>query len=99
MTTGQFTLSNFKDFFATALFRESFWNSLYVGIMSVLIASALSMPLAYFTSRFEFRGAVIVHRRVMPQFVVEAPLIRKRRVTTNVTTGHFFVEHFGPLTI
>ena len=27
-TTGEFTLLNFKDFFNTALFRESFWNSL-----------------------------------------------------------------------
>jgi iron(III) transport system permease protein len=25
-TTGEFTLLNFKDFFNTALFRESFWN-------------------------------------------------------------------------
>ena len=74
MTTGQFTLSNFKDFFSTALFRESFWNSLYVGVMAVLIASAFSMPLAYFTSRFEFKGAVLVQSLgviplIMPPFV------------------------------
>ena len=56
-TTGEFTLLNFKDFFSTALFRESFWNSLYVGVMSVVVASLFSMPLAYFTSRFEFKGA------------------------------------------
>jgi iron(III) transport system permease protein len=72
--TGQFTLSNFKDFFSTALFRESFWNSLYVGVMAVLLASVFSMPLAYFTSRFEFRGAVIVQSLgiiplIMPPFV------------------------------
>lgn len=73
-TTGQFTLLNFKDFFNTALFRESFWNSIYVGGMSVLLASAFSMPLAYFTSRFEFRGAVIIQSLgiiplIMPPFV------------------------------
>ncbi|MCP4403426.1 MAG: iron ABC transporter permease [bacterium] len=72
--TGQFTLINFKDFFSTTLFRESFWNSIYVGAMSVLLASALSMPLAYFTSRFEFKGAVIVQSLgfiplIMPPFV------------------------------
>ncbi len=72
--TGQFTLINFKDFFSTTLFRESFWNSIYVGAMSVLIASALSMPLAYFTSRFEFKGAVLVQSLgfiplIMPPFV------------------------------
>ena len=73
-TTGQFTFLNFKDFFSTALFRESFWNSIYVGGMSVLVASAFSMPLAYFTSRFEFRGAVIIQSLgiiplIMPPFV------------------------------
>ena len=73
-TTGGFTLLNFKDFFNTALFRESFWNSLYVGGMSVLIASLFAMPLAYFTSRFEFRGAVIIQSLgiiplIMPPFV------------------------------
>ena len=73
-TTGGFTLLNFKDFFGTALFRESFWNSLYVGGMSVLVASIFSMPLAYFTSRFEFRGAVIIQSLgiiplIMPPFV------------------------------
>ena len=72
--TGEFTLLNFKDFFNTALFRESFWNSMYVGGMAVLIASAFSMPLAYFTSRFEFRGAVIIQSLgiiplIMPPFV------------------------------
>jgi iron(III) transport system permease protein len=72
--TGEFTLLNFKDFFNTALFRESFWNSLYVGAMSVLLASVFSMPLAYFTSRFEFRGAVIIQSLgiiplIMPPFV------------------------------
>ena len=69
-----FTLLNFKDFFNTALFRESFWNSIYVGGMAVVIASLFSMPLAYFTSRFEFKGAVIIQSLgviplIMPPFV------------------------------
>ncbi|MCP4686619.1 MAG: iron ABC transporter permease, partial [Desulfobacterales bacterium] len=72
--TGEFTLLNFKDFFSTALFRESFWNSLYVGVMAVLLASAFSLPLAYFTSRFEFKGAVLIQSLgviplIMPPFV------------------------------
>ena len=49
-TTGGFTLLNFKDFFSTSLFRESFWKSSYVGLMSVLVPSAFSLPLSYFTS-------------------------------------------------
>jgi iron(III) transport system permease protein len=72
--TGSFTLVNFQDFFNTSLFREAFWNSLYVAAMSVLVATAFAMPLAYFTTRFEFRGAIIVQTLgiiplIMPPFV------------------------------
>ena len=72
--TGAFTLVNFQDFFSTSLFREAFWNSLYVAVMSVLIATLFAMPLAYFTTRFEFRGAIIVQTLgiiplIMPPFV------------------------------
>jgi len=72
--TGAFTLVNFQDFFNTSLFREAFWNSLYVAAMSVLVATAFAMPLAYFTTRFEFRGAIIVQTLgiiplIMPPFV------------------------------
>ncbi len=72
--TGAFTLVNFQDFFNTSLFREAFWNSLYVAVMSVLVATVFAMPLAYFTTRFEFRGAIIVQTLgiiplIMPPFV------------------------------
>jgi iron(III) transport system permease protein len=72
--TGGFTLVNFQDFFNTSLFREAFWNSLYVAVMSVLVATAFAMPLAYFTTRFEFRGAIVVQTLgiiplIMPPFV------------------------------
>lgn len=73
-STGAFTLVNFVDFFNTSLFRESFWNSIYVAGMAVLIASAISIPLSYFTTRFNFGGAVLIHSLgiiplVMPPFV------------------------------
>jgi iron(III) transport system permease protein len=72
--TGAFTLVNFQDFFNTSLFRESFWNSLYVAAMSVVVATLFAMPLAYFTTRFEFPGAIIVQTLgiiplIMPPFV------------------------------
>ena len=73
-SSGAFTLVNFQDFFRSSLFRESFWNSLYVAGMAVLLASLYALPLAYFTSRFEFKGAIIVQTLgvlplVMPPFV------------------------------
>ena len=58
--TGEFTLINFVDFFNTSLFQESFLNSLYVSGMSVLLATIIAIPLAYFTTRFNFSGAVLL---------------------------------------
>jgi len=72
--TGGFTLVNFQDFFRTSLFRESFWNSLYVAGMSVMLASIIAVPLAYFTTRFNFGGSILIQTLgviplIMPPFV------------------------------
>ena len=76
---GGLTLSHFGSFFGLTLMRESFYNSLYVGGMSVLIASIISLPLAYFTMRFRFRGAVLIQTLgvlplIMPPFVGAAAM-------------------------
>ncbi|MCK5917458.1 MAG: iron ABC transporter permease [Cocleimonas sp.] len=73
-STGAFTLVNFLDFFNTSLFRESFWNSFYVAAVSVVLASIIALPLAYFTSRFNFAGTAIIQTLgivplIMPPFV------------------------------
>ncbi len=72
--TGALTLQNFADFFATSLFRESFWNSFYVSAMSVVFATLIALPLAYITTRFNFRGSIIIQSLgfiplIMPPFV------------------------------
>jgi iron(III) transport system permease protein len=72
--TGELTLVNFVDFFNTSLFRESFVNSFYVAGMSVLVASVIATPLAYFTTRFNFGGALLIQTLgiiplIMPPFV------------------------------
>ena len=72
--TGALTLINFADFFNTSLFRESFLNSIYVAGGAVLLASLISIPLAYFTTRFNFGGAVLIQTLgivplIMPPFV------------------------------
>jgi len=69
-----FTLVNFLDFVRTDLFVRSFWNSLYVSAMAVVGASVLALPLAYITSRFTFRGTVLIQTLgflplIMPPFV------------------------------
>lgn len=74
VNTGALTLVNFLDFFNTSLFRESFYNSFYVAGMSVVVATIISLPLAYFTTRFVFKGSIIIQSLgfvplIMPPFV------------------------------
>ena len=94
---GGFTLSHFSSFFHITLMRESFWNSLYVGFWSVLIASLIAIPLAYFTVRFEFRGALLIQTLgilplIMPPFVgaVAMQLIFGRSGAVNLLLNEWF---------
>ena len=76
---GSPTTGHFSAFFAQGLMRESFFNSLFVAGLSALCAALLAVPLAYFTVRFQFRGAVLIQTLgvlplVMPPFVGAAAL-------------------------
>ncbi len=89
--SGALTLNNFKDFFGSSLFRESFWNSFYVSAMSVIFATMIALPLAYITTRFNFSGSVIIQSLgfiplIMPPFVgaVAMQLIFGRNGTVNL---------------
>src|SRR3954462_6813784 len=86
-----FTLVHFGDFFATGLLRESFWNSIYVAVMTVVLASLFAVPLATILARFRFRGVALIHTLgvvplVMPPFVgaVAMQLIYGRNGTINL---------------
>lgn len=92
-----FTLINFVDFFSNDLFRRSFVNSAYVSAMSVVLASLLALPLAYYTTRFEFRGAAIVQTLgviplIMPPFAgaVAMQLLFGRNGTINLLLDDWF---------
>jgi iron(III) transport system permease protein len=71
---GSFTLGHFGAFFSQSLMMEAFFNSLYVAVASALIAALIAVPLAYFTVRFRFRGAILIQTLgvlplIMPPFV------------------------------
>src|SRR5688572_1086183 len=96
--SGDFTLAHFATFFQISLMRESFWNSLYVAGMSVVFASLIAVPLAYFTVRFRFRGALLIQTLgvmplIMPPFVgaVAMQLIFGRSGSVNL----LLQEHLG----
>jgi iron(III) transport system permease protein len=89
--TGAFTLVNFADFLRTDLFVRSFWNSVYVSAASVVLASIFAVPLATLTTRFEFRGALLIQTLgflplIMPPFVgaVAMQLLFGRNGTVNL---------------
>jgi iron(III) transport system permease protein len=95
---GSFTLGHFVSFFSVGLLRESFGNSLYVASASVVFASLIAVPLAYFTVRFQFRGALLIQTLgvlplVMPPFVgaVALQLLFGRSGSVNLLLG----EHLG----
>jgi len=94
---GSFTLGHFGTFFSTGLMRESFGNSLYVAITSVVAASLIAVPLAYVTARFQFRGALLIQTLgvlplIMPPFVgaVAMQLIFGRSGSVNLLLDETF---------
>ena len=94
---GGFSLVHFGDFFRTGLLRESFWNSIYVAVMTVALASLIAVPLAVILARFHFRGAALIQTLgvvplVMPPFVgaVAMQLIWGRNGTINLLLNDTF---------
>ena len=94
---GSPTLGHFGAFFAQGLMRESFFNSLYVALMSALFAALIAVPLAYFTVRFQFRGAILIQTLgvlplIMPPFVgaVALQLIFGRSGSLNLLLNEYF---------
>lgn len=94
---GGFSFVHFGDFFRTGLLREAFWNSIYVGAMTVIVASLIAVPLATILARFRFRGAALIHTLgvvplVMPPFVgaVAMQLIYGRNGSINLLLMDWF---------
>ncbi|WP_315137727.1 iron ABC transporter permease [Achromobacter marplatensis] len=94
---GSFTMGHFGAFFNQPLMKEAFFNSLYVAGWSALLASLIAVPLAYFTVRFEFRGALIIQTLgvlplIMPPFVgaVAMQLIFGRSGSVNLLLKDWF---------
>lgn len=95
--TGAFTLVNFWDFAQNEMFIRSFGNSLYVSLMSVVWATVFALPLAYFTTRFEFAGSSIIQTLgviplIMPPFAgaIAMQLLFGRNGTFNLLLGDWF---------
>ena len=95
--TGALTVGHFANFFGQLVFRESFFNSLWVALASTFFASVIAVPLAYLTVRFEFRGALLIQTLgvlplIMPPFVgaVAMQLIFGRNGSVNLLLNDWF---------
>lgn len=91
------TIGHFTAFFSQGLMKESFFNSLYVAVMSAIFAALIAVPLAYFTVRFDFRGALLIQTLgvlplIMPPFVgaVAMQLIFGRSGSLNLMLNEGF---------
>ena len=94
---GRPTLGHFVAFFSQSLMKEAFFNSLYVAVMSAVFAALIAVPLAYFTVRFDFRGAILIQTLgvlplIMPPFVgaVAMQLIFGRSGSVNLLLDEWF---------
>ena len=53
---GQFTLAHFHEFFTDRFYLRSLWNSLLLGVATVLTTSVIGIAVAFLIIRFEFPG-------------------------------------------
>ncbi len=91
------TVGHFAAFFSQGLMKESFFNSLTVAVLSAVFAALIAVPLAYFTVRFDFRGALLIQTLgvlplIMPPFVgaVAMQLIFGRSGSLNLLLNDWF---------
>ena len=94
---GLFSLNHFFNFFERSLFKESFLNSLTAGLMAVVFGSLISLPLAFFTIKYDFKGRALIQTLgilplVMPPFVgaVALQLILGRSGVVNLLLLKWF---------
>ena len=71
---GTLTLGHFFNFFERDLFQEALFNSLFAGLMAVVFGSAIGLPLAFFSVKYDFPGRALIQTLgvlplVMPPFV------------------------------
>ncbi len=58
--TGNFSLSNYREFFSNSYYTGAILNSLIVSFGGTVGALIFGIPLAYLTSRFRIRGKTII---------------------------------------
>jgi iron(III) transport system permease protein len=68
------TFANFARFFTAASYQRALWNSVYSGVASTMLATAVALPMAYAVARIDipYRGlisAMTVVPLISPPFI------------------------------
>lgn len=98
LTLGNMTLSNFTSFFASPLYKQAIWNSIWVSVSSAFFSCVIGVPLAYVLSRIDIPGtplwmALAALPLISPPFVGSYAwivLLGRRGMIT-----HYVHEWFG----
>uniref|UniRef100_UPI0031019969 ABC transporter permease n=1 Tax=Neorhizobium sp. EC2-8 TaxID=3129230 RepID=UPI0031019969 len=59
-TTGSFGLSNYWQVLTRRFYTLALWNTIVIGVLGMLGACLLGIPLAFCTSRYRIRGRAII---------------------------------------
>jgi iron(III) transport system permease protein len=72
--TGYFTLANFQSFFTDHYYLRSLWNSLVLGVVTVITSSVLGVAIAFLLVRYDFRGRnLFSYLTIIP--IISPPLV------------------------
>ena len=71
---GRLTLENFSVLLASPLQREALLNSFLIGLLTTVLTTLLTLPLAHLMTRYEFRGqgllgGLLLAPMILPPFV------------------------------
>ncbi|MCE5255219.1 MAG: iron ABC transporter permease [Spirochaetaceae bacterium] len=58
--TGQFSFSNWKEFFSRPYYLRAFSHSMFVAVLTTVFSMLLGIPLAFFTSRYKIHGTTLL---------------------------------------
>jgi iron(III) transport system permease protein len=71
---GRLTLANFREFFTDRFYLRSLWNSLVLGLATVITSSVLGIAIAFLLVRYDFRGRnLFSYLTIIP--IISPPLV------------------------
>lgn len=62
-------LKTYTDFFTKSYYYETLFNSMFVSVLATIFAVLLGVPMAYFVSRFNIPGKLVIRAAIVLTFV------------------------------